>query len=107
MIRTMNQDDDGSDGRPPLPQSPTGRPGPRPLPPDPSQYDTERNALARARGLAAPYIAGGEDADAEASRRESRIYGRLLILMILLIVGTSIALTIIAIALGYVGFDSR
>jgi hypothetical protein len=77
-----------------------------PSPPDPQQYDSERNTLARARGLAAPYIAGGEDADREKSAREARIYGRLLLLMILLIVGTSVALTFIAIALGYAGFDS-
>ena len=76
------------------------------MPSDPAQYDTERNTLARARGLAAPYIAGGEDADTEASRRETRIYGRLLLLMILLIVGASIALTLITIVLGYAGFDS-
>jgi hypothetical protein len=76
------------------------------LPPDPGRYDEERNVLARARGLSAPYIAGGEDADPEGTRRTERLYGRLLLLMILAIVGTSLVLTIIAIALGYAGFGS-
>lgn len=81
-------------------------PDPRRLPPDPERYDEERNALARARGLDAPYIAGGDDADPDGSRRTNRVYGRLLLLMILAIVGTSIVLTIVAIALGYAGFGS-
>jgi hypothetical protein len=38
-------------------------PQPQPLPPDPDAYDSPRAAQARARGLAAPYIAGGEDPD--------------------------------------------
>ena len=76
------------------------------LPPDPARYDEERAALARARGLDAPYIAGGEDADPAGSARDRRIYGRLLILMIVLIVGTGLVLTFIALAGGHVGFDS-
>ena len=76
------------------------------LPPDPAKYDAERNSLARARGLDAPYIDGGEDADPEGSARESRLYGRLLLLMIVLIVGISLALTFIALATGHIGFDS-
>ena len=35
------------------------------LPPDPEAYDSPRAAQARARGLAAPYIAGGHDPDLE------------------------------------------
>lgn len=76
------------------------------LAPDPARYDEERNALARARGLDAPYIAGGEDADPDRSARDRRLYGRLLVLMIVLIVGTGLVLTFIALAGGHVGFDS-
>jgi hypothetical protein len=54
----------------------------RPLPPDPVAYDEVRNVHARARGLAAPYIAGGRDPDPEAARREERYYGKLLLGMV-------------------------
>lgn len=59
---------------------------PQPLPPDPAQYDTERNEHARKRGLAAPYIAGGRDPDPEAGRAEERRYLRLLLVMVAVIV---------------------
>jgi hypothetical protein len=58
----------------------------RSLPPDPAAYDSERAVLARARGLSAPYIAGGRDPDPEVGRAEERYYGRLLALMVLVIV---------------------
>lgn len=57
-----------------------------PLPPDPDAYDAERNAHARARGLAAPYIAGGTDPRPEAGRAEERRLLRLLVLMVAAIV---------------------
>jgi hypothetical protein len=41
---------------------------------------------ARARGLAAPYIAGGEDPDIERTRREERRYLRLLVATIVVLV---------------------
>lgn len=63
---------------------------PTPLPED------ERSVHARARGLDAPTIAGGEDPDPEAGRREERFYLRLLLIMVALIVGGAILLTIIA-----------
>jgi hypothetical protein len=56
------------------------------LPADPAAYDSERAALARARGLSAPYIAGGRDPDPESGRREERFYGRLLVIMVITIV---------------------
>lgn len=56
------------------------------LPPDPDKYDDPRAELARARGLDAPYIAGGEDPEPEAARREDRFYGRLLLIMVVAIV---------------------
>ena len=61
-------------------------PPPTPLPPDPEAYDSVRSQHARARGLAAPYIAGGRDPDPEAGRREERFYGRLLLIMVVVLV---------------------
>jgi hypothetical protein len=78
-----------------------GRPGA--LPPDPDAYDSERNALARARGLAAPYIAGGRDPDPETGRREERFYGRLLLVMVGVIVVGGFVLGILANLLGVLG----
>lgn len=56
---------------------------------------TERSQHARARGLAAPYIPGGEDPDPEATAREERPYLRLLVLMIAGIIIGAFALSII------------
>lgn len=74
---------------------PAGR-QPDELPPDPAAYDTERNAAARARGLDAPYIAGGADPDLDAARREERRYVRLLLLMVIIIVLSGFVLGVIA-----------
>ena len=52
------------------------------LPPDPEAYDSPRAAQARARGLEAPYIAGGIDPNPEQGRREERRYLRWLAVMI-------------------------
>ena len=57
-----------------------------PLPPDPDAYDSPRSVQARARGLDAPYIAGGDDPDPEKARREERRYVRVLIAMVVVIV---------------------
>lgn len=71
---------------------------PTPLPPDPEAYDSVRAQHARARGLAAPYIAGGRDPEPEAGLHEERFYTRLLIAMVVavvlggFIIGTVIAL---------------
>ena len=56
------------------------------LPADPEAYDAPRAAQARARGLAAPYIAGGRDPEPEVGRREERFYLRILLAMVVLIV---------------------
>jgi hypothetical protein len=64
---------------------------------------TERDLAARARGLAAPYLPGGRDPDPEATSREERRYLVALLGMVVLIVGTSIVLTIIAILAGAFG----
>lgn len=73
------------------------------LPPDPDAYDSERNAQARARGLAAPYIAGGRDPDPEAGRREERFYGRLLLIMVAVIVASGFVLGVVANVIGALG----
>jgi hypothetical protein len=83
-------------GEPALPPDPV-------LPPDPEAYDTERNAHARARGLAAPYIAGGRDPLPEEGRRQERFYGRLLLAMVALIVLGGFVLGIISSVLGLTG----
>lgn len=70
--------------RPPSDQPEPGEP--RELPADPEAYDAPRAAQARARGLAAPYIAGGRDPDPEVGRREERFYLRILLAMVVLIV---------------------
>jgi predicted cobalt transporter CbtA len=59
---------------------------PTALPPDPEAYDSVRAQHARARGLAAPYIAGGRDPEPEAGIREERLYGRLLVAMVVAVV---------------------
>jgi hypothetical protein len=95
-----------SESTPESPPPVTGDPGPAEadvLPPDPAAYDSERNALARARGLAAPYIAGGRDPDPESGHREERYYGRLLLLMVAAIVLAGFVLGIIANLVGALG----
>jgi hypothetical protein len=72
-------------------------------PPDPAAYDSERAAAARARGLAAPYIAGGRDPDPETARREERFYGKLLLAMVAVIVLAGFVLGIVANVIGAVG----
>jgi hypothetical protein len=69
---------------------------PHDVAPDPAAYDSERNASARARGLSAPYIAGGRDPDPESGRREERFYGRLLLIMVIAIVAGGFILGIVA-----------
>ena len=71
----------GPDAVPPAPDS-----GEAALPPDPDAYDSPRATQARARGLNAPYIAGGLDPDPEAGRREERRYLRLLIAVIVVVI---------------------
>lgn len=70
------------------------------LPPDPDAYDSPRAAQARARGLAAPYIAGGLDPDFESARREERRYLRILIAFVVVIVLSGFVLGLIAELLG-------
>lgn len=76
---------------------------PEPLPPDPEAYDSPRAAAARARGLSAPYIAGGRDPDPGAGSREERFYLRLLLAMVAVIVLGGFVLGIIATILNITG----
>jgi hypothetical protein len=70
------------------------------LPADPAEYDSPRSTQARARGLSAPYIAGGEDPDPVAARREERFYLRILVAMIVVIVLAGFVLGILGSLLG-------
>ncbi len=63
-----------------------------PLPPDPVQYDAERNVHARKRGLAQPYIAGGTDPEIGDTLRRERRYVRILVAMALGIVALGFVL---------------
>jgi len=60
------------------------RPGP--LPADPAEYDSARARIARAKGLEAPYIAGGKDPDPGPGLREERYYGKLLVFMVVALI---------------------
>lgn len=80
----------------PAPGQPAGA-----LPPDPEAYDAPRSVQARARGLAAPYIAGGEDPDPDAGRREERRYLRPLLAMVVVIVLSGFVLGYLAQVLGF------
>jgi hypothetical protein len=74
----------------------TAEPPPPPgLPADPAAFDAERNVHARQRGLAAPYIAGGDDPDPAAARGEERRLLRLLLLMVVAIVLSGFVLGIL------------
>ncbi|HYN70613.1 MAG TPA: hypothetical protein VEX41_10435 [Candidatus Eisenbacteria bacterium] len=84
-------DDPASDASPAaapggVPSDQPGRVGAPILPADPEAYDAPRAAQARARGLAAPYVAGGRDPDPEIGRQEERFYLRILLVMVVLIV---------------------
>jgi hypothetical protein len=85
------------------PATETEAPSPPSLPPDPDAYDSPRATQARARGLAAPYIAGGDDPDLAATRRRERRYLRLLIAMVVVVVLAGFVLGIVANLLGLAG----
>lgn len=84
----------------------TTDPAPRPtsgLPPDPAAYDSARARIARAKGLEAPYIAGGNDPDPAAGLAEERRYGKLLVAMVaVLVFGGFVVGIAIALSLGAV-----
>jgi len=65
---------------------------------DQDLYDSPRAALARARGLNAPYISGGEDPNPGPALDVDRKFGRLLLVMVIgivlagFVIGIAIAL---------------
>ena len=71
------------------------------LPPDPDAYDSPRAVQARARGLSAPYIAGGLDPDMEGARRDERRNLRILLAMVVVIVLSGFVLGYLAKLLGF------
>ena len=83
---------DESDPEPPPPPTPARGA----LPPDVAEYDSERSRAARARGLSAPYIAGGRDPEPEAGIQEERRYLRYLLIMVAVIIVGGFVLGIIA-----------
>ena len=83
----------------PTPTDPRAEPE-VPLSADPDAYDSPRATQARARGLAAPYIAGGLDPDIEGTRRRERRDMRLLIAMIIVVVLAGFVVGIVANLLG-------
>jgi hypothetical protein len=78
-------------------------PSPLQVPPDPVEYDTERSAAARKRGLSTPYIPGGRDPHQERASAEDRRYLRILLLMVIVIVFGGFVIGIIAALLGLNG----
>ena len=70
------------------------------LPPDPEAYDSPRATQARARGLAAPYIAGGTDPDIEQTQRRERRLKILLVAMIVVVVLSGFVLGVLQNLLG-------
>jgi hypothetical protein len=73
------------------------------LPPDPVAYDSPRAVRARAKGLQAPYIAGGEDPDPAAGLAEERRYGRLLVAMAVVIIASGFVIGTVIALLGPAG----
>jgi hypothetical protein len=56
------------------------------LPPDPAAYDSPRAERARAKGLKAPYITGGDDPDIALARAQEHRLWRILVAMVIVIV---------------------
>jgi hypothetical protein len=81
----------------------TASPTPVAPPPDPARYDSPRAVRARAKGLEAPYIAGGDDPDIGPALAEERRYWRLLVAMVLTIVGSGFIVGTILALLGASG----
>jgi hypothetical protein len=73
----MSDDNDPGSPRPSAPAPSASR-----LPADPAEYDSPRAQIARAKGLEAPYIAGGRDPDPAVGLEEERHYGKLLLAMV-------------------------
>ena len=66
------------------------------LPPDPVAYDAVRNEHARKRGLAQPYIAGGDDPELSRTLATERRYVRILVGMVVATVALGFVLGIVS-----------
>ena len=77
----VTADDAGRQLEPDGPRRPAGS-----LPPDPDAYDSPRAERARAKGLEAPYISGGNAPDLPHALAEERRLGRWLLLMVVVII---------------------
>ena len=76
-------------------------PGTAHLPPDPTAYDSPRNAIARDKGLDAPYIVGGEDPDpAKGLAEERRCCACSLWMVVVLVFGGFVLGIVVAIVTG-------
>jgi hypothetical protein len=82
------------------PRTPSPAPDRPLLPPDPVQYDSERNVHARKRGLPQPYIAGGNDPELDKTLQRERPYVRVLVAMAIGIVVLGFALGVLSALLG-------
>jgi hypothetical protein len=65
------------------------------LPSDPVAYDSPRAQRARAKGLKAPYIAGGDDPDIATAHAEERRLWRILLAMVFVIVSAGFIIGIV------------
>jgi hypothetical protein len=84
LVTLEEPDSAGGSGRP---RRPAGA-----LPPDAAAYDSPRAQRARAKGLEAPYISGGEAPDAPQALAEERRLGRWLLLMVVVIIAAGFVL---------------
>ena len=73
---------------------------PAPAPRIPSDALSDRNAIARAKGLPGVLIQGGTDPDPEATRQAERPYVRLLLVMIAIIVLGGFVLGFVGMVIG-------
>jgi hypothetical protein len=80
----------GHDGRVSEPPPPI----PDELPPDPAAYDSPRAERARAKGLKAPYISGGDDPGLATALAEERRLGRILLAMVVVIISAGFVIGI-------------
>jgi hypothetical protein len=107
IVETVQEPQDRSGTSVPNSQSPQAQPSTANEPAPPAARPTrrvgalspserERAQSARSRGLAAPYIPGGEAPDRAAAERTDRFYGRLLIVMVVVIVLSGFVFGIIA-----------
>jgi hypothetical protein len=70
---------------------------------DPDAYDSPRNARARAKGLEAPVISGGDDPNLAVALAADRRYGRWLVWMVVAIVASGFIIGVLIALAGPAG----